>query len=36
MKKIMFIIVVMIFGIVYFDKYRFLLKKYEIDIIDVE
>ena len=31
MKKTMFII-----GIVYFDKYRFLLKKYEIDIIDVE
>jgi len=26
----------MIFGIVYFDKYRFLLKKYETDIIDVE
>ncbi|CVX89652.1 hypothetical protein EII36_10250 [Staphylococcus epidermidis] len=36
MKKTLFIIAVMIFGIVYFDKYRFLLKKYETDIIDVE
>ena len=36
MKKTMFIIAAMIFGIVYFDKYRFLLKKCEIDIIDVE
>ena len=36
MKKTMFIIAAMIFGIVYFDKYRPLLKKYEIDIIDVE
>lgn len=36
MKKTMFIIAAMIFSIVYFDKYRFLLKKYEIDIIDVE
>lgn len=36
MKKTMFIIAAMIFGIVYIDKYRFLLKKYEIDIIDVE
>ncbi|TES21191.1 hypothetical protein E1N03_06905 [Staphylococcus epidermidis] len=36
MKKTMFIIATMIFGIVYFDKYRFLLKKYETDIIDVE
>ncbi|KAB2281874.1 hypothetical protein F9B70_09695 [Staphylococcus epidermidis] len=36
MKKTLFIITAMIFGIVYFDKYRFLLKKYETDIIDVE
>ena len=35
-EKTMFIIAAMIFGIVYFDKYRFLLKKYETDIIDVE
>lgn len=35
-EKTMFIIATMIFGIVYFDKYRFLLKKYKTDIIDVE
>ncbi|TIC96384.1 hypothetical protein [Staphylococcus epidermidis] len=33
MKKTMFIIAAMIFGIVYFDKYRFLLKNMKLTLL---
>lgn len=36
MKKYIFIIATLVFGIVYFKKYHFLLKKYHCDIIDIE
>ncbi|MGX0910714.1 hypothetical protein ACUXAU_001205 [Staphylococcus caprae] len=36
MKNYIFIIAATVFGIIYFKKYRYILKKYNVDIVDIE